>query len=258
MAPGIRDRASSVADLRQPAGPAARLESLLSKGPIPEAKVPAPGATGYSLGAPMSARPSIALTREAERLAHDAARLVTGGRHAEAILLLRRSIKLDPRAARSRHDLGIALLALGRLEQAADAFSAALDLNLRIPTAHYYLAHICDCKGQETKAIAGYKAAVALKPDLVAAQLRLGELYHSRRMHGELQAAFRAAAAAGAGTFRGLIAEARALEVSGAFIEALAATRALVEAYPEIAEGQTMLARTLRPGGTFGRRRRTL
>lgn len=248
-APGGRGRRSSVADLLQPAKPAAGLESVLSKGPIPNANVPVLGAPGIFSAAPKSAQPSTARTRDAGRFARDGARLISEGSPAEAIPLLRRSTKLDPGVAKSYHDLGMALLDLGRLEQAAEAFTAALNGNLRIPTAHYWLAYIFDCKGKEAKAMAGYKAAVALKPDLVAAQLRLGELYHSRRLQVESQAAFRAAAVAGAGTFKGRIAEARALEVSGAFNEALAATRAVVEAYPETADGHMVLARLLGEAG---------
>ena len=48
--------------------------------------------------------------------------------------------------------------------------------------------------------MAGYQAAVALKPDLVAAQLRLGDLYLAAAQRVEAAAAFRAAATAAAGT----------------------------------------------------------
>jgi tetratricopeptide (TPR) repeat protein len=232
----------------QPADPSARLKSVLSNGPS-GANVPALGASGLFPGAPNAAHPSTALKREAERCARDGARLISEGRSAEAIPLLRRSIKLDPAAATSHHDLGIAMLASRRPEQAAEAFTATLRLNLHIPTAHYYLAYIFDCRGEEEKAMAGYRAAVALKPDLVEAQFRLGELYESRRLHIKSHAAFRAAAAAGAGTLRGRIAEARALEVSGAFNEALVAAHAVVEAFPEAAEAHTMLAKLLGQAG---------
>jgi len=43
-----------------------------------------------------------------------------------------RTIELNPSAASSHHDLGVALIAAGRLEQAADALAAALRLDPRL------------------------------------------------------------------------------------------------------------------------------
>ncbi|MGA9846251.1 MAG: hypothetical protein WBQ45_01270, partial [Roseiarcus sp.] len=63
--------------------------------------------------------------------------------------------------------------------------------------------------GQQTRAIPRYRSAVTLKPDLFDAQLRLGDLYLARGLQVEAAAAFRAAAAATAGTVTARIAEAR-------------------------------------------------
>ena len=93
--------------------------------------------------------------------------------------------------------------------------------------------------------MAGYKAAVALKPDLVDAQLRLGSLHLSRGLPIEAATAFRAVATAAAGTPTGRIAEARALEASGTFDDALATMRTVVEAYPESSEAHAFLGRLL-------------
>src|SRR5271166_2452932 len=123
---------------------------------------------------------------------------------------------LSPGVPASHHDLGVALMGAGRLEQAAASFNAALRLDPGLVSAHHLLAYALDNLGQEAKAMESYKAAVALKPDLVLAQLRLGDLYQARRLRAEA-AAFRAAAAATAGTILARIAEARALDASGAF-----------------------------------------
>ena len=174
-------------------------------------------------------------------------RLIHQGRLAEAIALLKQAVKLNPGAAASRHDLGVALVAMGRLEQAAESFAAAIRLDPRMATAHFNLASIFDSVGQDSFALAGYRAAVALKPDLVAAQFRLGELYLACGQHVEAAAAFRAAAAGTSVTAR--IAKARSLEASGAFDEALAAMRAVVEANPENGLGHATLARLLGQAG---------
>ena len=97
--------------------------------------------------------------------------------------------------------------------------------------------------------MAAYQAAVALKPDLVAPQLRLGELYLTRGRRVESAAAFRAAAATAAGTVWARIAEARALQPSSAMDEALAAMRAAVEAYPQSAEAHSNLGQLLGQAG---------
>jgi tetratricopeptide (TPR) repeat protein len=237
--PGAPQPVARPADLLLRARPAADLDSILARGPDVQ---------GAATSAPKSPPASSARANEAERLAREGARLASEGRFAAAIPLFQRSIKLNPEAATSHHQLGVAMLSAGRLEQAADAFTATLRLNLRIAAAHYGLAYIFDCKGQEDKAIAGYRAAIRLKPDLAAAQFRLGELYHSRRQRVEAVAAFRSAAAP-AGTFRAAIAEARALEASDAFDEALAAARAAVDAFPDIAEAHTLLAKLLGQAG---------
>jgi tetratricopeptide (TPR) repeat protein len=176
-------------------------------------------------------------------------RLIQQGRVAEGIALLRRSVQLNPGAAAAQHDLGAVLIAAGQPEQAAPAFAAALRLNPGIASAHHALAQIFDALGQEAKAISGYRAAVALKPDLVAAQLRLGDLYAARGLRVEAATAFRAAARAAKGTLTARLAEARALEASDAFDEALAAMRAIVKEHPENAEAQGMLGKFLGDAG---------
>jgi tetratricopeptide (TPR) repeat protein len=201
---------------------------------------------GGSPGAFPGAPPAQA--REAHRCAYEGARLIRQGRPAEAIALLKRSVKLNAGEAGSQHDLGIALTAAGRLTQAIEPITAAIRLNPSLASAHQNLGYIFESLGQNAKAIASYRAAVALKPDLVAVQLRLGDLYLERRLRVESAAAFRAAAAA-AGGVTARIAEARALEVSGDFDDALAATRSIVEAHPESADAHLFLARLLGQAG---------
>jgi tetratricopeptide (TPR) repeat protein len=43
----------------------------------------------------------------------------------------------------------------GRLEQAAEAFAAALRLDPALPSAHHFLAYIIDSLGDDDRAIAG-------------------------------------------------------------------------------------------------------
>ena len=66
------------------------------------------------------------------------------------------------------------MIAAGEPELVAQALIAAMRFNPGSASAHHHLAQILDSLGQEEKAMAGYQAAVALKSNWVAAQLRLG------------------------------------------------------------------------------------
>jgi tetratricopeptide (TPR) repeat protein len=191
----------------------------------------------------------LAEANEANRLARDGARLIREGRQGRAIPLLRRSIKLDPGVWASHHDLGVAMTTTGLLEQAIEPFAAALRLNPGLASAHNYLGYIFDSIGQESRAMACYQAAVALQPKLVVTQMRLGMLYLTQSRNAEAATAFRFAASVAPGTARARIAEACALEASGAFDEALAAARTTVETYPEDAESRAFLAKLLGEAG---------
>jgi tetratricopeptide (TPR) repeat protein len=169
--------------------------------------------------------------------------------HSDAIPLLQQSVKLHPGVWESQHDLGVAMATVGLLEQALEPFAVALRLNPGLANAHNYLGYIFDSMGQEMKAMASYQAAVALQPGLATAQMRLGMVYLTQSRNADAAAAFRAAAAASPGTARGLIAEACALEASGAFDGAVAMARAAVEAYREDAEAHAFLAKLLGEAG---------
>ena len=198
--------------------------------------------TGLSSSAPKSATISAHQAEEAKRCAAEGVRQVQQRQFAQGIALLNRAIELRPSMASLRHDLGVALMAAGQLKEAAAAFNAALGLDPRLPSAHFHIGQILENLGQLDKAIPAFEAAVALAPDVVAAQMRLGSFYLDRRMYAKSEAAFRAAAAAGKGTVTAAIAEAGALEASGAIDNAVAAIRALVDSYPENAVCHSLLA----------------
>jgi tetratricopeptide (TPR) repeat protein len=240
---GQRPAVAVLPGLGGPPHAASLMESLQRAGAGPNA--PAPGVPGPSGHAPTSTPVSSAVAREALRCAGAGVRLVQEGRVAEGIALLRRSVQLNPGVATAQHDLGAALLAARRVEEAIEPFRAALRLRPGYASAHHALAQIFDALDRQAKAMAHYQAAVALKPDLVAAQLRLGDLYLARSLRVEAATAFRAAARTLKGTVDGRIAEARALDASGAFDRAFASMRAIVEAHPENAVAQALLANFL-------------
>src|SRR3974390_1887301 len=121
-------RTQGPADLIRPAEPAPDLKSFLAKAPSAGATPQPTAAFGYSPDAPKPMRDSSA-AGEGDRLARDGARFLREGRLAEAIAALQRSVQLNPLAAGSHHDLGLALLAAGRLEQAVAPFLASLHIH---------------------------------------------------------------------------------------------------------------------------------
>ena len=176
--------------------------------------------------------------------------MIQSGKATKAAAILKRASELNPKSAEIQLDLGCALMAVDRPQEAAETFANVIRLDGRMPAAHFYLAQIFDGFGQEEMAMAGYKAAVALKPDLVDAQMRLGELYRARDLRAEAEGAFRTVASAGAsGGLIARIAEARAIEASGDFEAALAKMRATVAAYPKSGKARTILGNLLTQNG---------
>jgi tetratricopeptide (TPR) repeat protein len=205
--------------------------------------------SGIGLFNGQHAAPSPA-AREAERLADEGKRLIRAGRAVRAVDVLRKAVELKADVAGVQLDLGHALIVAGRPQEAAEALATAIRLDGRMPAAHFYLAQIFDGFGQEEMAMAGFKAAVTLKPDLIDAQMRLGDLYLARDLRADAEAAFRAAAsAAAADGVTAEIATARALEASGDFEGALAKMRAAVAAHPKSGEARAILANLLTYGG---------
>jgi tetratricopeptide (TPR) repeat protein len=246
MLPGLGApprRAASLTDLLPRAHPA--LDAYLAKGSVINPRAGGPGVADSSSRAPRSTKISSAQAREAHKCASDGGRLIKSGRPAEAIASLQRSVRLNPRVAAYHHDLGFALWSAGRMQEAIEAFTAALRLDPRNASVHRWLGHIFYGLGHKTKAIVSFQAAVKLKADLFEVQARLGELYLERGLRVESAAAFRAAAAASKDLVMGQIAEARALEASGALEAALAAMRVIAEAHPHCAIAHSILGEIL-------------
>jgi tetratricopeptide (TPR) repeat protein len=187
--------------------------------------------------------------RQAHRLAVDGTKLINQGRHARGVALLEQSIALDPNRAATHHDLGVGLIALGRIGEAEEAFAAAVRLEPQLASAQYNLGFALDSLGRAEQAMAAYQAAVKLKPDLPAAQSRMGDLYLASGRRSEAAAAFRAAAQAEGASPWAKIHEARALDAEGATEEAIAALRQIATDDPTNAQAHACLGRILAQSG---------
>jgi tetratricopeptide (TPR) repeat protein len=240
VSPGAAPRLVDLLPRSEPAD----LDSFLAKA-SGESRWVAPPVVADLPAAPKAAAVSSADARQARRYASEGLRHLKQKRFAQAIAQLQKAATLDPWSEVYRHDLGLALMNVGRPDEAIAAFEAALVLKPGLASAHHHLGRIYDSLRLMDKAISSYEAAVASKPDLTDVQIRLGGLYGMRGMAAEAAAAFRAAAAAMRGTVAARIAEARALDALGDLDAAVAALRAVVEAHPQSAEAHATLGRVL-------------
>jgi tetratricopeptide (TPR) repeat protein len=139
--------------------------------------------------------------REAEELLKESAKLATThynlgnalhakGRLDEAIEEYRAAIALDPKFAPVHYDLGNALHAKGRLDEAIEEYRAAIALDPKAASPHNNLgAILCDVKHDYDGAIAHFHKAIALDPKSSRAHCNLG---NALRAKGQLDEAIQA------------------------------------------------------------------
>ena len=93
----------------------------------------------------------------------------------------------------SRHLLGEAYVAQGRIEKALAAFRQVIAIDPSYAPSHYGLGAALHYKNELKAAIASYKRACELQPDLVGAFADLGQAYHQLRDYERAIAAYRRA-----------------------------------------------------------------
>ena len=87
------------------------------------------------------------------------------GQEAQATVPLEKARRDEPNKASIRETLGIAYFRLGRYEEAAAEFRAALEISPVDDYAHYALGRCLEKLGRRTEANAHYKLARSLRPD---------------------------------------------------------------------------------------------
>lgn len=101
------------------------------------------------------------------------------GRYAAALRSIRTAAALDPTNLCYQSNLGGALQACGKLEEAVFRYKQALLIN-STAEVHYNLANVLRDQEKHDAAIAEYKLAINLKPQLLEAQNNLGNVLRSR------------------------------------------------------------------------------
>jgi len=88
----------------------------------------------------------------------------------EAISHYKMAIKLKPTNTKAYYNLGIALFADGKNEEAISHYKMAIKLNPNYTNAHYNLGIVLVQKGEMKEAVHHFRETVRLRPDLVAAR----------------------------------------------------------------------------------------
>ncbi len=96
------------------------------------------------------------------------------GDAAAAVPEYERAMALVPSAAPVRNSLGLALTAVGRIDDAARAYAVAVRLDPSNADAHDNLGAMLARRGKTPEAIAEYRAAIGLDPQLALAHNNLG------------------------------------------------------------------------------------
>lgn len=97
-------------------------------------------------------------------------------KYAIAVGMLRRAIALSRDAAHYHSNLGGALQALGRLDEAAFRYRRAVALRPLFAEAHFNLGNLLRIQGKHGAAIEAYGRAIAIQPDLYEAHTNLGNV----------------------------------------------------------------------------------
>lgn len=110
--------------------------------------------------------------------------LLEAGALAEAESVLRQALELDPRSARARSKLGIALARQGRYEEAIEAFRRAVEFDPLYAPAYSNLGVVYQELGRLDEALAAYRKAIEVDPDYWIAHQNLAALYKQRGEYG--------------------------------------------------------------------------
>jgi len=99
--------------------------------------------------------------------------LVAEGKNEEAISHYKMAIKIKPDFAEAHYNLGIVLVAEQKKEEAIYHYKMAIELKPGYAVAHYNLGLTLSAEGKIEEAISHYKMAIKLKPGFAEAQKNL-------------------------------------------------------------------------------------
>jgi predicted O-linked N-acetylglucosamine transferase (SPINDLY family) len=117
--------------------------------------------------------------------------LTASGRLDDAAAAYRRALALKADHAPAHYNLGVVLDALGRATEAAAAYARAVALNPQHAEAHNNLGNALQAQGQLEQALASYRRALAIKPNFAEAHGNLGNVHRSQGRLEDALASYR-------------------------------------------------------------------
>ncbi len=171
------------------------------------------------------------------------------GKLDEAIAAHREAIRLKPDDAEAHNNLGIALKALGKLDEAIAGYREAIRLKPDFAGAHYSLGIALGDLGKLDEAIAAHREAIRLKPDFAEAHFNLGNALNALGKLDETIAAHREAIRLKPDFAEAHVNLGNALNALGKLDEAVVELREAIRLKPDYAEAHYNLAIALKALG---------
>lgn len=112
------------------------------------------------------------------------------GNPAAALRDFQAAAEAEPRSVRAWNNVGIALQAMERLDEAIRAFTHTLTLDAKYPLAHFNLARLYNLRGDSKRALEHAQAAVRGDERMVEGWLLLGDLHRRKRETQPAMAAY--------------------------------------------------------------------
>ncbi|MBV8170136.1 MAG: tetratricopeptide repeat protein [Alphaproteobacteria bacterium] len=175
------------------------------------------------------------------------------GRTDDAVAAYRQALVLDPASAHAHSNLGNVLQARGELEAAVESYGAALRLEPGHAQAHYNLGNAYAALGRADAALASYRAALTLRPDYAEALNNLANLLQTVGRIDEAIEAYRRALALTPDAPRVLVNLGTALRAAGQIDEAIAQYERALARDPDDAEAHFNLANARLASGLAAR-----
>lgn len=175
--------------------------------------------------------------------------LLAQGKLDEAIANYCKAIAIKPEFAEAHNDLGIALQNQGKLEEAVASYRMAISLKPDFAWAHNNLGNVLQDQGKLDEAVASYQKALSLKPDYAEAHNNLGFALQDQFKLDEAVASYRQAL-----SFKPDFAEAHnnlgnALKNQGKLDAAVVCYQSALSCQPNYAEAHNNLGFTLQDQG---------
>jgi tetratricopeptide (TPR) repeat protein len=117
------------------------------------------------------------------------------GRLEEAVASHRRAVAIAPDYAEAHNNLGSALQDLGRLDEARSSYQTAIEISPRFALAHANLGNASLQLRDPAAAIASYQRALEIQPDLIAALVNMGSALRDLGQANAAETAYRRALA---------------------------------------------------------------